>query len=191
MSLRETPSQTAGPYVHIGCTPNVTGISSVYPADHGARMITGDATGQRIRLTGRVIDGDGVPLKDAMIEIWQADASGLYHSPAETRGRADPHFTGFGRAAADLETGDFDFDTILPGAVEGAPFVSLWIVARGINLGLLTRAYFPEVLENDTDPLLQAAGPRAETLILTKPAPDHFHINIHLQGPDETVFLNI
>jgi protocatechuate 3,4-dioxygenase alpha subunit len=189
--LKESPSQTAGPYVHIGCTPCVTGITSVFPQDNGAQLITGAVKGDRITISGVVYDGAGDPLRDAMVEIWQADAAGLYHSPSETRGTPDPHFTGWGRAAADLDTGRFAFDTIRPGAVDGAPFVTLWIVARGINLGLHTRGYFPDCPENAGDPLLRAAGPRADTLILTKTGDAAYHLDIHLQGPLETVFLNI
>lgn len=191
MSMKETPSQTAGPYVHIGLRPAVTGIDTVYPQDLGAQMITGDAKGTRIRISGVIYDGDGAPLKDALVEIWQADAQGFYLSPAETRGTADPNFTGWGRAAADLETGAFHFDTVQPGAVTGAPFVTLWIVARGINLGLQTRAYFPDTPQNAQDPVLLAAGDRAGTMILERASDAHYHIDIRLQGPSETVFLNI
>ena len=96
--LKESPSQTAGPYVHIGCTPNFVGNTGIYPEDLGIRMITGDAQGERVTVTGAVIDGNGTPLKDAMVEIWQADSAGLFNSPSETRGAADPHFTGWARS---------------------------------------------------------------------------------------------
>ena len=115
--LKESPSQTAGPYVHIGCTPNFAEISGVYPQDLGHEMITGEVSGQRIRISGRVFDGTGTPLRDAMIEIWQADAAGLFNSPVETRGTADRNFTGWGRCATDMSSGEFAFDTVKPGAV--------------------------------------------------------------------------
>ena len=89
--LRESPSQTAGPYVHIGCTPNFTGID-IYGADLGTAMKTGPVKGQEITITGIVYDGTGTPLRDAMIEIWQPDAAGLFPSANETRGTADPEF---------------------------------------------------------------------------------------------------
>src|SRR5690606_12502748 len=82
--LKESPSQTAGPYVHIGLTPNFSGIEGVYPGDLGTRMVNDKTRGERITLRGRVFDGTGTVLKDALIEIWQADAAGLYISPSET-----------------------------------------------------------------------------------------------------------
>jgi protocatechuate 3,4-dioxygenase alpha subunit len=116
-ALKESPSQTAGPYVHIGCTPNFVGNTGIYDEDLGIRMITGDAAGRRITIRGAVIDGGGAVLRDAMVEIWQADANGLFNSPEETRGAADLHFTGWGRSPGDFDTGDFTFKTIKPGAV--------------------------------------------------------------------------
>ncbi|TNJ48436.1 protocatechuate 3,4-dioxygenase subunit alpha [Phaeobacter sp. B1627] len=198
--LKESPSQTAGPYVHIGCTPNFSGITGVYPQDLGHEMITGEVSGTPIRITGRVLDGTGTPLRDAMIEIWQPDAAGLFNSPAETRGRADPNFTSWGRAASDMVTGEFAFDTVKPGAVpyvDGrlqAPHVTLWIVARGINLGLHTRMYFPdEDAANAADPILTRIEHqnRVRTLIAETPGKGHYHFDIHLQGPTETVFFDI
>ncbi|KUP92909.1 protocatechuate 3,4-dioxygenase subunit alpha [Tritonibacter horizontis] len=198
--LKESPSQTAGPYVHIGCTPNFAEITGVYPHDLGQQMITGDVAGPRIRITGRVIDGTGTPLRDAMIEIWQADAAGLFNSPSETRGQADPDFTGWGRAPSDMTTGTFTFDTVKPGAVpfvDGrlqAPHVTLWVVARGINLGLHTRMYFPDEAEaNAADPILSRIEHqnRVNTLIATAEGDGHYHFDIHLQGETETIFFDI
>jgi protocatechuate 3,4-dioxygenase alpha subunit len=191
----ETASQTAGPYVHIGCTPNFAGVTGVYESDIGARMITGDAAGTRITLVGQVFDGDGEPLRDAMIEAWQADANGI---SAGGHG-ADPHFTGFGRCACDVDTGEFRFETVKPGAVarpEGdvqAPHITLWIVARGINLGLHTRVYFSDEPSNFDDPILRRIGDikRVETLIARADADRVYRFNIHLQGADETVFFDI
>ena len=90
--LKESPSQTAGPYVHIGLTPNFCGIGGVYDSDLGSEMVNEQTKGERIELRIRVLDGTGTPLKDALIEIWQADVDGLYNSPAELRGTADPDF---------------------------------------------------------------------------------------------------
>jgi protocatechuate 3,4-dioxygenase alpha subunit len=197
--LKETPSQTAGPYVHIGCTPNFAGIGGVYGEDLGTRLITGDARGERITVTGRVFDGAGAPLRDALVEIWQADSAGLYNSPSEMRGSSDPHFTGFGRCATDMETGVFSFETIKPGAVpfpDGrmmAPHVSFWIVARGINIGLHTRMYFSDEAEaNAADPILARIEHRrrVETLIGRRKG-DTVTFDIRLQGADETVFFDI
>ena len=194
---KESPSQTAGPYVHIGCTPNFCGIEGVYPEDLGSRMITGDAKGERITITGIVYDGTGTPLKDALVEIWQADAAGLFSSPEETRGAADPHFTGFGRKAGDYATGEWVFETVKPGPVpfvDGrmqAPHVTFWIVARGINLGLHTRMYFPDE-DNAADPLLARIEHqnRVPTLIAEKTGDDAYRFDIWLQGPKETIFFD-
>lgn len=198
-ALKESPSQTAGPYVHIGCTPRVTGIA-VYDDDLGRSLKLGPVRGTEITLTGAVHDGQGEVLKDALLEIWQADAAGLYPSPEETRGAADPNFTGWGRCACDLETGAFRFETVKPGAVpwpDGrmqAPHITVWIVARGINLGLHTRLYFDDEAEaNATDPILsQIEDPaRAGTLLAQKTQDGSYRFDIHLQGPRETVFLDM
>jgi len=198
--LKESSSQTAGPYVHIGCTPNFTGIHGVYQTDLGAGPMVNDKTrGERITIRGRVIDGTGTPLRDAMIEIWQADADGFYNSPSETRGTADPEFFGWGRCPADMTTGEFVFETIKPGRVpfnDGrlmAPHVTLWIVARGINIGLHTRMYFSdEETANAEDPILARIEHRVRvpTLIGSREG-NTVTFDIHLQGEDETVFFDI
>ncbi|MBZ7926729.1 protocatechuate 3,4-dioxygenase subunit alpha [Ensifer adhaerens] len=197
--LKETPSQTAGPYVHIGLTPNFCGIGGVYETDLGTRMVNDETLGERINITGRVIDGAGAPLKDALIEIWQADAAGFHNSPTEMRGSADPNFSGWGRCPTGAEDGVFAFETVKPGRVpfkDGrpmAPHITFWIVARGINIGLHTRMYFPEETEaNALDPLLARIEHRhrVATLVATGAAPNYV-FDIHLQGEKETVFLDI
>lgn len=196
--LRETPSQTAGPYVHIGLTPNFCGIGGVYERDLGAAMVDADTQGERIALTMRVLDGLGDPVRDALIEIWQADARGFYSAPADRRGEADPAFLGWGRQAADMESGVCRFLTIKPGRVpygDGrlmAPHVSVWIAARGINIGLHTRLYFGDEAEaNAEDPILARIENRArrETLIAPRIG-DGYLFDIHLQGDRETVFFD-
>jgi protocatechuate 3,4-dioxygenase alpha subunit len=198
--LKESPSQTAGPYVHIGCTPNFTGIHGIYEKDLGSGPLYNDkAKGERITVRGHVIDGSGTPLKDALIEIWQADADGLYNSPSETRGSADPNFSGWGRTPGDMATGEFVFETIKPGKVpfnDGrpmAPHITFWVVARGINIGLQTRMYFPEEEDaNAADPVLNRIEHRVRvpTLIAQKDG-NTYTFNIHLQGENETVFFDI
>ncbi len=197
--LKETASQTAGPYVHIGLTPNFCGIGGVYDADLGTVMVGEKTLGQRITVSGRVLDGTGTPLKDALVEIWQADAAGLYNSPSEMRGSADPAFLGWGRCPTGAEDGVFRFETIKPGKVpfkDGrpmAPHITFWIVARGINVGLHTRMYFPDEVEaNAADPLLLRVEhrDRVATLVATGSAPNYI-FDIHLQGEKETVFLDI
>lgn len=198
--LKESPSQTAGPYVHIGCTPNFCGIEGVYDVDLGTDMVNAKTKGKRISISGSVIDGTGNPLRDAMVEIWQADASGLYPAANETRGAADPNFTGWGRRPIDPETGDFTFGTIKPGPVpfpDGrmqAPHVIFWIVARGINIGLTTRMYFPEEEKsNAADPVLARIEHRnrVPTLIAKKSGKDGYRFDIRLQGENETVFFDV
>lgn len=196
---KESASQTAGPYVHIGCTPNFIGNSGVYGEDLGARMVNDRTKGERITVTGRVMDGAGTPLRDALVEIWQADAQGLYNSPSEMRGVADAQFAGWGRQPADAETGAFSFDTVKPGRVpfvDGrpqAPHIGLWIVARGINLGLHTRMYFgDEAAANAEDPVLGRIEHKVRVPTLIAPRDgDTYRFDIHLQGEHETVFFDI
>ncbi|MBC2885503.1 protocatechuate 3,4-dioxygenase subunit alpha [Ochrobactrum sp. CM-21-5] len=198
--LKETASQTAGPYVHIGLTPNFVGINGVFSEDLGSGPLYDEkAAGERITIKGRVIDGMGMPLRDALVEIWQADSKGLYNSPTEMAGKADPNFRGWGRCPSNMETGEFIFETIKPGRVpfkDGrlmAPHVILWIVARGINLGLQTRMYFSdEEAANAEDPVLARIEHRMRvpTLIGTREG-DVYHFDIHLQGEKETVFFDI
>lgn len=197
--LNESPSQTAGPYVHIGCTPVFCGIDGVYAEDPGSRMVNDDTRGERITIRGCVYDGNGAALTDALIEIWQADAAGLYPSPVETRGEADPNFSGWGRCPGDTQSGEFAFATVKPGTVphadgrNQAPHVTFWIVARGINIGLQTRMYFDdEAAANVTDPVLAQVRPRerVQTLIATSGADGVYRFDIHLQGDAETVFFD-
>ena len=197
--LKETPSQTAGPYVHIGCVPNFSGITGVYPEDLGSSMVNDKTRGERIIIRGNVIDGSGSLLRDALLEIWQADADGLYNSPSEMRGTADPNFTGWGRSPTDMQTGEYVFHTIKPGKVpfrDGrpmAPHVTFWIVARGINLGLQTRMYFGDEKEaNEADPILSRIEHRVRvpTLIAERKG-DTYTFDIRLQGDRETIFFDI
>lgn len=197
--LKESPSQTAGPYVHIGCTPNFIGNTGIFKEDLGARMVNPQTKGQRITIKGRVFDGTGTPLKDAMLEIWQADSEGLFNSPSETRGKADPHFTGWGRQPVNLESGEFCFETVKPGSVpfpDGrpqAPHINFWIVARGINIGLNTRMYFPEEEEaNAVDPVLGRIEHRVRvSTLIAKQSGDTYTFDIYIQGENETVFFDI
>lgn len=202
-TLKESPSQTAGPYVHIGTTPNWVGIAGVWEKDLGGTLIGPGAKGERILVKGRVFDGSGTPLKDALIEIWQADDDGFYNSPQEKRGQADPNFTGWGRQPADGSTGEYRFETIKPGRVpyrDGrlmAPHITFWIVARGINIGLHTRMYFgDEEVANAECPVLARIEHKVRVPTLIAPRSEEngistYTFDIHLQGEKETVFFDI
>ncbi|MCU4655237.1 protocatechuate 3,4-dioxygenase subunit alpha [Roseibacterium sp. SDUM158016] len=192
--LEETASQTAGPFVHIGCIPTFAGVEGVFPEDLGLSPIRDDAKGERLTIRGAIFDGTGWPLRDAMLESWQADAAGLF--PGQEG--ADPGVGGFCRFAADRETGEFTLKTVRPGRValrDGrmqAPHISLWIVARGINTGLQTRIYFEDE-DNTADPLLSRIEqrPRVQTLIAKRTGAGEFRFDIRLQGEGETVFLDL
>lgn len=197
--LKESASQTAGPYVHIGLIPNFVDIKGVYETDLGHSMINEKTKGERINISGKVFDGTGTPLRDALIEIWQADSQGFYNSPSELRGATDPNFTGWGRQPTHMESGEFRFETIKPGRVPFkngqlmAPHITFWIVARGINIGLHTRMYFgDEEQANSEDPLLARIEHRVRVSTLIAPREDNtYRFDIHLQGDKETIFLDI
>ncbi len=199
--LKETPSQTAGPYVHIGLAPGAAGFD-IYDQELGWDIAGPNAKGERIRVEGLVIDGTGSPVKDVMLEAWQANADGIYAHP-EQPGDVEDGFRGWGRVITDFETGEWGFDTIKPGPVPGrsgaimAPHINLWIVARGINIGLNTRLYFSdEVQANATDPVINIIEweNRRETLIAQRQEKDGkviYRFDIRLQGDKETVFFDI
>ena len=201
--LHETPSQTGGPYVHIGLLPQQANID-VFENNFNNQLVQEKTLGERIRLEGQVFDGLGLPLRDVLIEIWQADANGVYPSAADIQGKAvDPNFLSWGRTGADFETGFWSFNTIKPGAVPGrkgttqAPHIALIIFARGINIGLNTRVYFDDEAEaNAQDPVLKGIewAPRRQTLIAKREERDGevvYRFDIRIQGEDETVFLDI
>ena len=201
--LKESPSQTAGPYIHIGATPNWVEITGVWQEDLGLVLVGPETKGERILVKGRVFDGSGTPLKDALVEIWQADAEGLYNSPEETRGQADPHFVGWGRQPTDGTTGEYRFETIKPGRVAArdgrlmAPHITFWIVARGINIGLHTRMYFgDEEGANAECPVLARIEHKLRVPTLIAPRGEEnglpaYTFDIHVQGEKETVFFDI
>ncbi len=180
--LKESPSQTAGPYVHIGCVPQTAGLEQRGMGQQlGGTMVLAPSV-DPITLEITVLDGAGDAVKDALLEIWQASPEGGYE--------ASERFNNWGRLATDLETGLAQFETAKPAPVQGqAPHVLVWIAARGINLALTTRIYFPDE-DNANDPVIARAKKRADTLIATKTEAGYAH-TIHLQGPQETVFLDV
>lgn len=199
-TLKESPSQTAGPYVHIGLTPNFADIAGIYATDPGATMLGPDTPGQRIAVSGRIIDGAGVPVGDAVVECWQADADGRYGA-GHADANAGNSFTGWGRQPTNAQ-GVFTFETIKPGRAAGpdgklmAPHIALWIVARGINTGLQMRYYFDDEAGANAEDFLLNKIPdarRRATLIASRQPGDglRYHLDIHLQGDQETVFLDM
>ena len=192
--LKETPSQTAGPYVHIGLAPGDAGFD-IYRQELGRDVIGAQAEGKRITIRGRVLDGTGAPVKDVLIEVWQANAKGIYPG----QGEVEPGFRGWGRIIPDFESGEWIVETVKPGSVpyrDGrpmAPHISVWLVARGINVGLNTRLYFPEEeAANSVDPVLNLIEQvdRRQTLIAER-TPDGYRFDIRLQGENETVFFDV
>jgi protocatechuate 3,4-dioxygenase, alpha subunit len=187
--LCSLPSQTVGPFFHLGLTANAA-VGCLAPQE---------ATGERIRLRFRLLDGDGAPVPDGMIELWQADASGRYNHPADTRElEPDYAFRGFGRLATDAE-GVCTFETIRPGRVlDGsgryqAPHINVSAFARGLLARLCTRVYFDGDPAFPEDAVLALVSPeRRHTLIARRgAAPGDWTFDIHLQGSQETVFFDI
>jgi protocatechuate 3,4-dioxygenase alpha subunit len=192
--LKESASQTAGPYVHIGLAPGAAGFD-IYRRELGHDITGPNASGQPITVTGTVTDGTSAPVKDVLIEVWQATAAGVYPGA----GDVEKGFRGWGRVIPDFDTGVFSFKTVKPGAVMGrngrlmAPHLNLWLVARGINVGLNTRMYFgDEQPANAADPVLNLVeqAHRRDTLIARADG-STYHFDIRLQGDGETVFFDI
>ena len=201
--LKETSSQTAGPYVHIGLLPAMAGFD-IFEKNFGNVLVGPNTKGERIVLEGRVLDGTGTPLRDVLLEIWQANAVGRYNHPADRQSQPlDDDFRGWGRAGSDFESGLITFETIKPGAITDkagrryAPHINIWIVARGINIGLSTRLYFSdEDAANAADPVLNLIEQpvRRSTLIAKRGERGSdvvYTFTINLQGPDETVFFDV
>ena len=201
--LRETASQTAGPYVHIGMAPGAAGFK-IFEKELGTDIAGPNAAGERIRVEGIVWDGAGAPVKDVLIEIWQANAAGIYPHPADRRsGEVEDGFRGWARVISDFDTGVWSLETVKPGPVPGrsgrtmAPHLNLWIVARGINIGLNTRMYFDDEAEaNAADPVLNLVEhvERRKTLVARREVRDGvavYGFDIRLQGEGETVFLDV
>jgi len=202
-NLPETASQTAGPYVHIGLAPKQAGFD-IFEHNFSHVMANEKTLGERITLEGTVTDGSGALIRDVLIEAWQANAAGKYSHPADTQKKPlDPDFRGWGRACSDFETGLYQFETIKPGPVQNpdgsihAPHIALYILARGINIGLHTRVYFSdEEKANSQDPILNGIEwvARRKTLIAQREERQGqvvYRFNISVQGDQETVFFDI
>jgi protocatechuate 3,4-dioxygenase alpha subunit len=191
--LRQTPSQTVGPYFAYGLSPEQYGYQQSLSSIAGSLMAEGDIEGEHIRVEGRVFDGAGNPITDALIEVWQADSLGRYAHPADPRG-SNNTFKGFGRCGTGTDARNrFWFDTIKPGSVEPgqAPHLNVIISMRGMLLHAFTRIYFPDEAANATDKVLTAVPPeRRSTLIATRLNGNIYRFDIHMQGDTETVFFD-
>ena len=186
--LPQTSSQTVGPFFHFGLLRE------------GGNVLAGpSARGERIILLGRVTDGIGEPVPDALLEIWQPDARGIFAHPADPLSdQADPEFRGFGRAGTDVE-GVYRFETVKPGAVArppdeaSAPHANLHVFARGMLIHLMTRIYFEDEPANGGDPLLSALPEEKRTRLLARAEPGEgvprtYRFDVCLQGELETPF---
>jgi protocatechuate 3,4-dioxygenase alpha subunit len=192
-----TPSQTVGPFFAYGLTSNGKYDWSDAFTNN---LVTADASGERIRIEGRVFDGDGQPVTDCMLEIWQADAQGRFADPQDKRALPNSAFRGFGRCGTDAN-GDYAFETIRPGPVPGpdgrpqAPHILVAIFARGMLLHNFTRIYFDGEAGNAADPVMALVpAERRDTLIARRQpgaARPAYRFDIRLQGEDETVFFDI
>lgn len=189
MSLQTTSSQTVGPYLHIGLTWLVTD-----------NLVLPGVQGTPITIQGLVTDGDGVPVNDALVEIWQANHNGRYPHPEDTGTAAlEPAFTGFGRVPT-IADGRFHFTTIKPGRVPApggglqAPHINVTIFMRGMLRQLVSRIYFADDPANGEDAVLQSIPPARRGTIIATPIAGNasaFEWNVVLQGDGETVFFDV
>jgi protocatechuate 3,4-dioxygenase alpha subunit len=189
--MKQTPSQTVGPFYAIGLTRRAMSV-----------LVHDNTEGQPIRLEGRVFDGEGQPIPDALVEIWQANAFGRYNHPDDKQEKPfDPNFTGWGRSGTD-KSYFYRFDTIKPGPVPGpgesvqAPHINVVVFARGLLVHAYTRAYFSDERANENDPVLNSIKNKArrETLIATRRdqgGKTIYQFDIRLQGKGETVFFDV
>jgi protocatechuate 3,4-dioxygenase alpha subunit len=184
-----SPSQTVGPFLALGL-----------PWPDGSEVVPAGTPGA-IRISGRVFDGAGVPVPDAIVETWQADPDGRFAHPDDPRGAVAPAlagFRGFGRSATDPD-GRYEITTVKPGPLpapdggQEAPHLDVSVFARGLLDRVVTRIYFPdEAAANAADPLLASLPPgRAATLVAEEAGPDELRFDIRLQGDGETVFLAV
>lgn len=195
----QTPSQTVGPFFAYALTPELYGRQGIA----GNVMACDDAQGDVIRVEGRVIDGDGQPVPDALVEVWQANAAGRYRHADDPRDDApvDGTFTGFGRSGTDGD-GRFWFETVKPGPVPGrgnapqAPHINVAVFARGMLTHAYTRIYFADEEEaNAIDPVLNTVDEARRGTLIGDARPVHgrtvYRFDIRLQGDGETVFFDV
>jgi protocatechuate 3,4-dioxygenase alpha subunit len=193
--LKQTPSQTLGPFFAYGLTPEQNGYA--HKAIAGNVLAVPGMPGDHVRIEGRILDGADAPIDDAMIEIWHADGDGRYAGTDQDSAGETIAFSGFGRCGSDDE-GGFWFTTIKPGAIgDGqAPHIGVIVQARGILNHAFTRIYFADEADaNSADPVLQSVpADRRDTLVAVRsetPAGPVYRFDIHMQGDDETVFFDV
>jgi protocatechuate 3,4-dioxygenase alpha subunit len=189
MSVHATTSQTVGPFFKIG-------LEWLYRDN----LIVEGVSGERVTIQGRVLDGDGLPVPDAFVEIWQANAHGKYNHPEDTQDKPlEPGFNGYGRVPTNAE-GMFRFNTIKPGPVPGpngkqqAPHLAVSVFMRGVLRRLVTRMYFPDDERNSGDHILNLVEAARRTTLIAKNTaddPGSLKWNVVLQGPEETVFFDL
>ncbi len=187
-----TSSQTVGPFFS----------PALLRADARRNVLTQPETvGERIRIEGRVLDGGGMPVDDALVEIWQANAHGRYNHPADTSSAPlDPSFLGFGRSGTNAD-GSYWFETIKPGPVPfdkermQAPHIGVTIFSRGLLNHLVTRLYFEDEPTNAEDPVLQHVPTNRRATLIAKRESDGataiYRFDIIMQGANETAFFNL
>jgi protocatechuate 3,4-dioxygenase, alpha subunit len=188
-----TPSQTVGPFFHYMMTPHAYDVPGLFVTD----LSVGTEITDTIRIEGRMLDADGVPMTDVLLEIWQADASGTYATAEATlEGNRRP-FHGFGRCDSDKD-GSFHFTTIRPGRVPGAdgkpqaPHIAVNVLGRGILKHLTTRFYFEGDPANASDGVLSLVPEaRRDTLMLKRGADGVWRCDIRVGGDGETVFFGV
>ena len=189
-----TPSQTVGPYLHIGLTQGAYGAHEIF----GATVASPGMPGTHIRIEGRIVDGEGNIVPDAVLEIWQADHQGRYAHPADGRPLSSNSFRGFGRCPTNKD-GAFAFETVKPGTTPGpggttqAPHINVGVFSRGLLKRLFTRIYFAGEAANAADPILALVPADRRDTLLAKPDPAKpgiFRFDIRLQGGNETVFFD-
>lgn len=198
MTRKQTPSQTVGPYFAYGLTSEQYGYQLDQIAGGNLTSDADDVTGERIRIEGRVLDGQGEVIPDAMIEIWQADGEGRYAHPADPRG-SNTSFKGFGRVGTGTDPQNrFIFETVKPASVDGkqAPHINVIVFARGLLSHAYTRIYFSdEETANAEDPALaNVPVERRNTLIGRRESAAQGVVylwDIHMQGDEETVFFDL
>ncbi|MGE5222038.1 MAG: protocatechuate 3,4-dioxygenase subunit alpha [Omnitrophica WOR_2 bacterium] len=185
--FKQTPSQTVGPFFHPALVHSGENV-----------LVDEQTSGQLMFIVGKVYDGEGKPVNDALLEIWQADSRGFFNHPIDPHCmQADRHFRGFGRTGT-VNEGRFEFKTVKPGRLPGpdgqlqAPHIDIRVFSRGMLIHAYTRLYFSDERANETDAVLNSVEPeRRATLIAMRIESNDlptYHLDIHLQGENETVF---